>query len=412
PITQTLEDVSGHRLPRYTIKADPDPSDETLQALFGHFGPIDGSAMVSQFREFDPRVAALAREVLAAHRIQPHPPVAEDDRWAWHAAAAEALTGHLRDNEDFNYTVDLSGIDLLPQTEPGVGLKDPIVQFLFDTRRGHCEYFASALAAMCNCAGIPARLVTGYAASEFDEDAGEYVIRDSNAHAWVEVQVSPWRWQAFDPTPPDELAPTDDGARQSLADRWRWLFDTFEARWADGFVAFDEQTRGQLLQGLDRGWSEKLGNALQATRQWLAAVNRAFYFGPAGYIWMGIVALAVVIAAVAIGTRMRRAARLRTTMRLTHAHGSVYHRMLWQLGFYLDMLEALEHCGRAKPAWQPPLQYAQGLSVRHPQGASLVRRLTELYYAARYGGRELSRDEVSRARELVEQLSQALRQPT
>jgi hypothetical protein len=159
-----------------------------------------------------------------------------------------------------------------------------------------------------------------------------------------------------------------------------------------------------LIQRLDLGWSQRLSDALYATRQWLAAVNRAFYFGPAGYIWMGIVALAVVIAAIAIGTRMRRAARLRATMRLAHVHGGVYHRMLRQLGFYLDMLEALEHCGRAKPSWQPPLDYAQALSARHAEGALLVRRLTELFYAARYGGRRLSREEVDHAQELVQQL--------
>jgi hypothetical protein len=239
-----------------------------------------------------------------------------------------------------------------------------------------------------------------------------YVIREAHAHAWVEVQVSPWRWQAFDPTPPGALEPIDDGTGHSLADRWRWLFDRFEAKWIDGFVAFDEQARGRVLRRLDLGWAEKFSGALDATRQWLAAVNRAFYFGPAGYIWMGIVGLAVVIAAVAFGMRMRRATRLRATMHLTHAHGGMYHRMLRQLGFYLDMLEALEQSGRAKPSWQPPLHYAQALSARHAEGASLVRRLTEMYYAARYGNQDLSREETSRARELVEQLSLALRQPS
>jgi hypothetical protein len=126
---------------------------------------------------------------------------------------------------------------------------------------------------------------------------------------------------------------------------------------------------------------------------------------------MGIVGLAAVIAAVAIGMRMRRATRLRATMRLTHAHRGVYHRMLRQLGFYLDMLEALEHSGRAKPSWQPPLHYAQALSARHAEGASLVRRVTEMYYAARYGRQDLSREDVSRAEDLVRQLQGAMLRP-
>jgi transglutaminase-like putative cysteine protease len=411
PLTQTLEDVNGHRLPEYTIKADPAPSDATLQALYGRVGPTDGGTMVSQFRTFDSRVAALARDVLAAGDIRQAPPPVEDDRWAWHAAAATALASHLRQNDQFDYTTDLSEVDLGSRTGPEGRPKDPIVQFLFDTHRGHCEYFASALAAMCNCVGVPARLVAGYVAGELDDASGVYVVRESDAHAWVEVQVSPWRWRAFDPTPPSALDSHTRGMRHSLADRWWWLLDRFEARWTDGFVGFDEDTQDRLMKALDGGWTQRLSDALYATRQWMAGVNRAFYFGPAGYIWMGIVALALVIAAIAAGTRMRRAARLRATMQLARVHGGVLHRMLRQLGFYLDMLEALEHSGRSKPGWQPPLQYAGALAARHPEGASLVRQLTELYYAARYGGRHLSREEVMHAQSLVEQLRRTMRQP-
>jgi transglutaminase-like putative cysteine protease len=408
PLTQTLEDSGSDRLLRYRIRADPAPSDATLQALLGRFDTADGDSMVNQFRDFDSRVADLAREVLADQGISPDPAAAEDDRWAWHAAAADALTEYLRatDASHLTYSTNLGAVEYRSD-----GQQDPIAQFLFDARRGHCEYFASALAAMCNCIGVPARLVNGYVANELGADAGVYIVRESDAHAWVEVQVSPWRWRAFDPTPPSALDSNTRGVRHSLADRWRWIFDRLEARWIDGFVAFDGATQDRLIKTLDGGWSQRLNGAVHATRQWMARVNRAFYFGPAGYIWMGIVALAVVIAGIAVGTRMRRAARLRATMRLAHVRGGVYHRMLRQLGFYLDMLEALAQAGMGKPSWQPPLQYATALSDRHPEGASLVRQVTELFYAARYGGRQLSREEVSRAENLVSQLRGAMLRP-
>ncbi|MHC5005952.1 MAG: transglutaminase TgpA family protein [Planctomycetota bacterium] len=409
PLTQTIEDNGSGRLARYTVKADPAPGDETLRALAGRFGAVDGDSIVGQFRNFDKRFTERARDVLAARRLLSDPAGTPEDRWAWQAAGAEALTEHLRNNSSLTYAIDLSDVQLPAQTE--TGQEDPIAQFLFTTNTGHCEYFASALAALCNCAGIPARLVTGFIVSEFNETAGVYVVRESHAHAWVEVQVSPWRWQAFDPTPPGTLEPIDDGSGHSLADRWWWLFDRFEASWIDSFVTFDKQARKRVLQRLDPGWSEKLGRALDVTQQWLAAVNRAFYFGPAGYIWMGIVGLAVAIAAVAIGMRMRRTTQLRATMHLPHAHRGVYHRMLRQLGFYLDMLEALERSGSAKPSWQPPLHYAQALSARHSEGASLVRRLTEMYYAARYGSQDLSRQDISRAEDLVRQLQVAMLRP-
>jgi transglutaminase-like putative cysteine protease len=411
PLTQTLEDVSGHRRLEYTIKADPDPSDATLLALCGRYALTDGGTIVSQFRTLDPRVATLARDVLAARDIRPDPPPEEEDRWAWHAEAAAGLSRYLRLNDRFDYTTDLSDVDLELRTGPEGEPMDPIVQFLLETRRGHCEYFASALAAMCNRVGVPARLVTGYVAGERDQDTGAYIVRESDAHAWVEVQVSPWRWRAFDPTPESGLDLRTRTMVHSLADRWWWLLDRFEARWSDGFVGFDKDKQDRLIDALNGGWSEKLGAALHATQRWMARVNRAFYFGPAGYIWMGIVALAVVIAAIAAGTRMRRAARLRATMHLAGVGGAAYHRMLRQLGFYLDLLEALERSGRPKPGWQPPLQYARALAVRHPEGASLVRQVTELYYGARFGGRSLTRDEVARAEELVGRLGDVMREP-
>ncbi|MHC4217205.1 MAG: DUF3488 and transglutaminase-like domain-containing protein [Planctomycetota bacterium] len=411
-ITQTLEAVDRRQVLRYTIKADPSPDDATLRALANGADPIDVEPIMAPFRKFDPRVIDLAHEILDMRSI-PRDPPGGDERWTWRAAAAGALEAYLQNSglSNLEYTTDLSGVEFRSPDEHGDKSRDPIVQFLFEARQGHCEYFASALAALCNCMGIPARLVTGFVAIETSERADEFVVRERHAHAWVEVQVSPWRWDAFDPTPAGELKRLGDGTMDSLADRWRWLFDNFEAGWANGFVAFNRDSQNRLMQRIDLGWSQKFGNALDATRQWLAAVNRAFYFGPAGYIWMGIVALAVVIAAIAIGMRMRRAARLRATMHLAHLRGGVYHRMLWQLGFYLDMLEALEQSGLGKPAWQPPLQFAHALSDRHPEGARLVRRLTRLFYAARFGERRLSRDELSHAEELLSQLTQALRRP-
>ena len=82
--------------------------------------------------------------------------------------------------------------------------------------------------------------------------------------------------------------------------------------------------------------------------------------------------------------------------------------MLQQLGFYLDMLKVLDESGRAKPSWQPPLHYAGELAGRNPQGASLVRKLTERFYAARYGDRRLTREEVQHAQILVQELKRAM----
>ncbi len=145
------------------------------------------------------------------------------------------------------------------------------------------------------------------------------------------------------------------------------------------------------------------------TRDWMSRVNRAFHFGPAGYIWLGLVALALLIAVLTLIKLMRRSLAIRRTLRLRHFRGAEYQRMLHQLGFYLDMLRVLRRRKCPKPAWQPPLEFARVLADRRPDAGEIVRRITETFYAARYGRQRLTSAEVSHARTLVERLPAALK---
>ena len=79
--------------------------------------------------------------------------------------------------------------------------------------------------------------------------------------------------------------------------------------------------------------------------------------------------------------------------------------MLRQLGFYLDMLGVLKRGGRSKPPWQPPVQYSYALARAHPEAAATVREITDIFYGARYGRKQLTSEQVRRARSLVKQLA-------
>ena len=92
---------------------------------------------------------------------------------------------------------------------PAVPLgEDAADYFLFREKRGYCDLFATALAVMARAVGIPARLAVGYAVGPYDEERGEYIIRESDAHAWVEVYLSPWGWVGVEATPAGELPAT------------------------------------------------------------------------------------------------------------------------------------------------------------------------------------------------------------
>ena len=109
-----------------------------------------------------------------------------------------ALTTYLQHN--YRYTLDL------PRVPSG---RDPVDWFLFDVKTGYCEQFASALTLMLRGLGVPARLATGYATGDYDAVLNQAVVRERDAHAWVEVWFPSHGWVPVDPTPGvDPLAAT------------------------------------------------------------------------------------------------------------------------------------------------------------------------------------------------------------
>lgn len=116
--------------------------------------------------------------------------------------AAQRIEAYLR--RHYRYSLDSK-----------IGGREPLLDFLFVARSGHCEYFASAMAVMLRSLKIPARVVTGFYASLPEPIGPWYVIRSSNAHSWVEAWIEGRGWVVFDPTPPGSNQP-----RMSATRRW------------------------------------------------------------------------------------------------------------------------------------------------------------------------------------------------
>jgi transglutaminase-like putative cysteine protease len=120
------------------------------------------------------RVLALARD-LTATELTPY------DR-------ALAIERFLR---RFPYTLDV------PSPPAGQDIAD---YFLFDLQRGYCDYYATAMVVLARAAGLPARLVTGYASGRFDQVQEQYVVTKADAHSWVQVYFPGYGWIEFEPT--------------------------------------------------------------------------------------------------------------------------------------------------------------------------------------------------------------------
>jgi hypothetical protein len=123
--------------------------------------PPEGLSRYLQVPKLDPRIPELARQITLSS--------------ASDYAKAVAIEKYLK--TQFGYTLTL----------PSIRPADPLAYFLFDRKRGHCEYFASALAVMLRTVAIPSRVVTGFQHGEFNDITSQYVVRGSDAHAWVEA---------------------------------------------------------------------------------------------------------------------------------------------------------------------------------------------------------------------------------
>jgi hypothetical protein len=422
PATQLIAESEPGEIDSYTIQAVRTPSDETLKNLCGN-EPLRWNRS-GRFRG-EPKVAELARSLLRDAEISQEPPEDPSARWSWNEQAAHVFQSVLQ-SSNFQYTIDLSDTGPAPASTPEVSgspgtpgipgsggnsggvSADPVVRFLTETRRGHCEYFASGLAALCHCVQIPARLVTGFVANEYDETMQRYVIRESNAHAWDEIQTGPGRWTTLDPTPPDTLRRLHH-ATGTFVDRLLSFYGLFEANWNNRVVLFDRKTQARLVGSLNDAWSRRVSDAADRAMQWMSSVNRAFDLGPAGYVWLGLVGFALALAMLAVVKLIRRWLRLRATIKLPRLGSVAAGRMLRQLGFYLDMLITLDRGGCAKPAWQPPGLFAQRLAADRPAEAVIVGELTDLFYASRYGGQSLDKDQLARAASLLAELAASLK---
>jgi len=125
---------------------------------------------------------------------------------------------------------------------------DALERFLFDTKSGHCEFFASGFALLARGAGLPARLVGGYYGGEYNELGGYYRVSEERAHVWVEIWINGAGWLRYDPS---SLAVNADTAlgeprQRSLAMRLRLLLDSLDHSWNSAIIAYDFERQLQM----------------------------------------------------------------------------------------------------------------------------------------------------------------------
>lgn len=315
----------------------------------------------------DPRIIALARRITATAR---------DD-----AARARLIEDHLRTS----YAYSLSALDR--ETD------DPLATFLFETRRGHCEYFASAMAVLLRAVWVPSRVVTGFQSGSYNSISGWQVVRASDAHSWVEAWVPGRGWTAFDPTPPDpSFAST--GIMSRLA-QWADAASMFWQEWVLGYdldrqltLAFRvEQSRIRMFslpavwQRLAGYWPAGTQKVPRTALAWIllavAAIPLFYFTAPRLKDWSAL---------------LKRRRRIRAGLLDQHDAAFLYRRML----------RRLERLGHAKPASQTASEFAASLPPG--QAAAAVVEFTSAYHEFRFGAREKAAARLPLLLDKIEQL--------
>lgn len=276
--------------------------------------------------------------------------------WRAQNPAAEAVVARALDHfhtQPFYYSLEA----------PPLG-DQPVDQFLFETRNGYCEHYASALAFLLRAAGLPTRIVAGYHGAEWNPIDRYLIVRQSDAHAWVEVwSDARMGWMRVDPTAavaPERVSATALRTTQSNAQAaamsgsgWRpavWLhqlqlyYDATEYRWHRSVLGYD------------------LARQQQWFGQWFDAVDGATLARAS----LLVLLLATLLPLLWLLPGLRA--------RSVDPADRAYHRFCHRLAA----------AGLPRQQSEPPFDYARRIAQARPDLAAAVNTISQLYIVLRY----------------------------
>ncbi len=308
--------------------------------------------------------------------------------------AAHAVESYLQTS--FGYTLEQKS-----------GGDEPLADFLFRVKEGHCEYFATAMAIMLRTQGIATRIVNGFQQGEYNETADVYVVRQRHAHSWVEVYFpAEHAWVPFDPTP---FAGRDvQAATLGITDHFNKYLEALETFWIQYFVAFDNQEQRSLFTSVRKSVVEYqsrasswLGKAQEGFAEWWREVRGdkglqtsavAVGYG-IGLLAAGVIFLFLLV------QLYRRAAKLQIWIKLLNWLKNKNRPTV--IEFYERMQTILASKGFTRALHQTPLEFALALNMPEAVG------ITEKYNRVRFGEKYLSREESSEIENWLEEISTA-----
>ena len=363
------------------------------------------------------RVMALARKLTAEDELP------GGDEQSLDRRKALALEAHLRDSGTYDYSLNMAIID---------ASSDPVEDFLFNRKRGHCEYFASALALMLRSVKIPSRLITGFKGADYDPREEHYEVQQRHAHAWVEAHVD-GDWIVLDPTPGGR----DENVRNLAVPPgfWKNARDSISSFWSAYVVSLSlsrqQESLYDPLQGSMSGsWTSVrgivagMGEIVQGLKSLLLSPDQ--FLSPRGAA-VALIATAVLLVVYRAGRRL--GLRRRRVFSRRRGRGFLARGFEWLVSrltgrrpdaagivvaFYAEFQALLISVGFARRLDQTQREFArqieQALSERL-SAAGLHRfpsELASLFYRVRFGNGLLEPVESAAVEESLSRLRESL----
>ena len=296
------------------------------------------------------RLSSLAGDIMAGQRTP--------------AAKVQAVVDWLR--RTHSYTTNLKRDERIA---------DPLEDFLFAEKDGHCEYFASAAAILLRTGGVPTRYVNGFLGGEWNDLRQAITVRENRAHSWIEAYVGREGWVRVDATPAL--------SRTSRMGKLRQLVDAAELFWGRWVVEYNASQQILLAQRLGQklGFS---GRSFGSGRHASGLTRR-----------QALVFAGMVVLAIGIVSQRKRFRRWRWQQR--GADGGprgdepiarVYHATI----------KRLAAGGLPRRPWETPHEYLARLEDSRIEGGAIFARLTELYETATYGDADIPPEVVASIR--------------
>jgi hypothetical protein len=279
-------------------------------------------------------------------------------------------------------------------------LNHPLEEFLFTRKTGYCEHYATAMVVMLRTVGIPARLVTGFLATEWNEYGGYFTVRQRDAHAWVEVYFPHSGWITMDPTPTISAA--------VATSRWEplsRLAESVRLQWDRLFVHYSAKDQLAVVHGVREGsdvvrerigrWVSSLGAPISQAFIRLTHRAQAFHSGMFGLI-TGTIVVGLSLVLLMLRDRIGLWA-------VTHLLPKS-HPQLAIVQLYGRMLRIVERHGVSKPPAATASEFARLVEREWKAAGPMVADVTAVYNQGRFSRVPLTQDDLSRVTEQLGQL--------